>query len=435
MHTAALLSGTGTAPLPGSEASACSSASPHPARWLGNADPRGSCEFIPTPHPHPAVRFIHTADWHLGRLLHGLRLTEDQSYVLQQLIDLVREAKPDALIVAGDIYDRAVPPLDAVELLDHVLSEVVLGAGVPVILIAGNHDSPERLGFASRILTESGLHLFGFPAHPCGHVGFDDEHGPVHLYALPYADPPSVRECLAEPGLATHQDAMDACVGRIRGAHPAGKRSLLVGHAFVTGGEGCESERMLTVGGSGQVDAAAFAGFDYVALGHLHRPQSLAEGRVRYSGSLLKYSFSEAAHTKGVHMVEMGADGVCRVEEVPLEPRRDVRVLRGRFEDLVGAPRGNRDDYLMVELEDEGPVLDAVTRLRDVYPNLLHLKRVVDARGVDVPHARPDHRVLGDQELFARFFLDVTEVEITQPQREVFAGVLERMHTEREIPA
>jgi exonuclease SbcD len=381
------------------------------------------------------VRFIHTADWHLGRLLHGLHLTEDQSHVLEQLIALVREAKPDALIVAGDIYDRAVPPPDAVELLDHVLSEVVLGAGVPVVLIAGNHDSPERLGFASRILTERGLHLFGAPAHPCGHVGFNDEHGPVHVYALPYADPPVVRECLAAPELTTHQDAMDACVGRIRNAHPAGERSVVVGHAFVAGGEGCESERALTVGGSGQVDAAAFAGFDYVALGHLHRPQSLAEGKVRYSGSLLKYSFSEAAHTKGVHVVEMGPGRACRVEDVPLTPRRDLRRLRGRFEELLGPPRGNRDDYLLVELEDEGPVLDAVARLRDIYPNLLHLDRLALSRGAAVPHPRPDHRVLGDQDLFARFFLDVTEVEITRPQRDVFAGVLERMHTGGEIPA
>jgi exonuclease SbcD len=381
------------------------------------------------------VRFIHTADWHLGRLLHGLHLTEDQSHVLDQLIALVREAKPHALIVAGDIYDRAVPPPEAVELLDHVLSEVVLGAGVPVILIAGNHDSPERLGFASRILTSRGLHVFGVPADPCGHVALRDEHGPVHVYALPYADPPRVRECLREEGLATHQDATTASVRRIRGVHPAGERSVLVGHAFVAGGEGSESEREISVGGADRVDATTFNGFEYVALGHLHRPQSMAEGRVRYSGSLLKYSFSEAGHTKGVHLVEMGADRACRLEDVPLTPRRDVRRIRGRFEELLGTPRGNRDDYVLVELEDEGPVLDAVARLRAVYPNLLHLERLALARGADAPHARPDHRGVDDQELFARFFLDMTEVEITQPQRTAFTGVLERMHANPEIPA
>lgn len=381
------------------------------------------------------MRFIHTADWHLGRLLHGLHLTEDQSHVLDQLLALVRDTKPDALIVAGDIYDRAVPPPDAVGLLDHVLSEVVLGAGVPVVLIAGNHDSPERLGFASRILTDRGLHVFGAPAHPCGRVAFRDAHGPVHVYGLPYADPPAVRECLGEAGLATHQDAADALVRRVRAAHPAGERSVLVGHAFVAGGEGSESERQLSVGGADHVDAATFAGFDYVALGHLHRPQAMAGGRVRYSGSLLKYSFSEAAHTKGVHVVEMGADGVCRVEDVPLAPRRDLRRLRGCFDDLLGAPRGNPDDYLLIELEDEGPVLDAVSRLRDVYPNLLHLDRLALTRGADAPRARPDHRTLGDQELFARFFLDVTEVEITRPQRDAFTGVLERIHAGGEVPA
>ena len=373
------------------------------------------------------MRFIHTADWHLGRLFHGLHLTGDQEHVLEQLVALVRDTRPDALVVAGDVYDRAVPPPDAVNLLDHVLSEVVLGVGVPVVMIAGNHDSAERLGFASRILTDRGVHLFGTPTHPCGRVVLRDEHGPVHFYALPYADPAVMRATLGEADVSTHQDAMDACLRRVRETHPAGERAVLVGHAFVAGGEESESERTLSIGGADRVDAASLAGFDYVALGHLHRPQALAGGRVRYSGSLLKYSFSEAPHVKGVHVVEIGADGNCKVEDVPLTPRHDVRRLRGRFEDLLGPAQGNADDYLMVELEDEGPVLDAAPRLREVYPNLLHVDRLVLSRGAEGSHARPDHRALGDQELFARFFLDVTDVEITPPQRNAFVGVLERV--------
>jgi DNA repair protein SbcD/Mre11 len=384
------------------------------------------------------MRFIHTADWHLGRLFHGLHLTDDQAHFLDQLVSLMRDTKPDALIVAGDIYDRAVPPPEAVRVLDEFLREVALDLDVPIVMIAGNHDSADRLAFGSELLRHRGVHLFGPPSDPCGRVSFGDDHGEVDVYCLPYADPPRVRECLRDDTLLTHDDAMRASVERIRAARPEGRRSILVGHAFVGGGEGSDSERPLAIGGAELVSVDSLEGFDYVALGHLHRAQQMGGGRVRYSGSPLKYSFSEADHRKCVHVVEMDAAGRCVVEDVPLTARRDVRRVSGRFEDLLSDPArfGPREDYLMIELEDEGTVIDAVGRLREHYPHLLHIapKDRQQAVGSAVP--RGDHRRTSDDEVFSRFFLDVTGVEITAPQRQRFVDAVDRMAAEeREVNA
>lgn len=400
---------------------------------LGRASTHYAC---PASYPLSAaisVRFIHTADWHLGRLFHARHLTEDQAHVLEQLIGVIRDVRPDALIVAGDIYDRAVPPPDAVRLLGHFLREVALGLRVPVIMIAGNHDSPDRLGFGAELLRLQNVHIFGLPTDPCGRVTLDDGHGPVHVYCLPYAEPPLVRACLGEADLTSHEHAVRASVGRIRAAHHPGQRSILVGHAFVVGGEESrDSERPLSIGGADQVDAGCFEGFDYVALGHLHRPQRLADGRIRYSGSLLKYSFSEADHRKGVHLVEMNGAGRCHVEDIPLTPQRDVRRVRGRFEDLVSNPGayGSAQDYLLVELEDEGLILDAMGRLRERFPNVMHIERLNLGTSGPTNGARPNHRGARTEDLFSRFFLDMTGVEITRPQKEAFTTVLEQMERE-----
>lgn len=409
------------------------------------------------------MRFIHTADWHLGRLFHGLHLTEDQAYVLDRFVDLVRDVRPDALIVAGDVYDRAVPPPEAVTLLDDVLCRLVLDLEVPVVMIAGNHDSPDRLGFGSRLLAPQRLHVFGSATAEPGRVTFRDEHGPVHVYALPYAEPPVVRQCLDEDGVRTHDDAMRAQLERVRAAHPAGERSIVVAHAFVAGCAESESERPLSVGGAGTVDAACFAGFDYVALGHLHRPQWVAgrsgddrpndshgaaeaaeperEGRsrARYSGSLLKYSFSEADQPKSVSIVEMDADGHCVVEEIGLEPRRDVRRIEGELAELLerGKDDPRRDDYIMARLLDRGALLDPMGKLRDVYPNVLHIERPFLTEGRSGSGGpRPDHRRMTDDELFADFVRDVTGEPLTTVQRKALTQVLESLQAaEREVDA
>src|SRR4051794_15399990 len=239
------------------------------------------------------MRFIHTADWHLGRLFHGVHLTEDQRHALLQLVDVVKQERPDAVLIAGDIYDRAIPPPEAVDLLDEILCRLVIDLKIPVILIAGNHDSAQRLNFGARLVADRRLYVTGSLPRTCNPVVIADADGPVHVYSLPYAEPMVVRECVECDDVVDHDSAMKSLVGRIHQSRSPGGRAILMAHAFVAGGAECESERPLSVGGAGTVDASSLDGFDYVALGHLHCPQRIGKGQVRYSGSLLKYSFDE----------------------------------------------------------------------------------------------------------------------------------------------
>jgi exonuclease SbcD len=377
------------------------------------------------------VRFIHTADWHLGRILHNVRLVDDQAIVLDRLCELAKDARPDFVAVAGDVYDRAVPPREAVGLLDEVLSRLVRGLGVPVVLIAGNHDSPERLGFGSRLLAERGLHLAGVLSPEPARVVFEDAWGPVRVYSLPYAEPAVVRERLGFEDLPDHSAALRAVTDLVRNAHPDGARSIVLAHAFVAGGEECESERPLSVGGSGAVDAECFAGFHYTALGHLHRAQSAGNGNIRYSGSLLKYSFSEAEHHKSVNVVEMDREGNCTVEAVPLSPRRDVRRVQGTLEEIRARAEADscRDDYIMAVIEDREPILYLMDKLREIYPNTLHIERTRGVAGAASPE-RLDHRGMSESDLFAAFFRQVTGEDLSPEQRTAFETVVDRLHRE-----
>jgi exonuclease SbcD len=410
------------------------------------------------------MRLLHTADWHLGRIFYGQHLTEDQAHLLGQFVDLAREVRPGAILVAGDIYDRAVPPPEAVVLLDDVLFRLVLDLKVPVVMVAGNHDSPERLAFASRVLGRQGLHVFGGLAGLPAPVILEDEHGPVAIHAVPYAEPPVAREWLGasgeDDGVRDHDRAMRAVLNRLRletgpglpfarngglfetvGSTP---RSVLITHAFVAGGAVSESERPLSVGGAGTVDPSAFEGWSYVALGHLHRPQTAGADHVRYSGSLYRYSFDEADHAKTVNLVHIDGRGGLRVEGIPLQPRREVRRISGRLADLLSgsnllsgsAAGGSPDDYLMVTLLDDGPVHDAMGRLREAYANVLHIERagLLGAAGSgDGPGH--DHRRVTDRELFGAFYADVTGSELTAGEGETLDSILEDLtRREREVP-
>lgn len=383
------------------------------------------------------MRFVHTADWHLGRIFFGVHLTEDQAHVLEQVIDLVKSSGAAALVVAGDVFDRSVPPPDAVDLLDDVLSRLALDVGVPVILIAGNHDSPQRIQFGSRLLRSRQLHIFGGLTREIGVVTLEDDAGPVDFHALPYAEPPVVRECFEDGQVIDHHTAMRRCVRSCQAFSPNGRRRVLIAHAFVQGGSGCESERPLTVGGAGTVDTNCFEGFDYVALGHLHDPQEFADGRIRYSGSLLRYSFSEGQR-KVAKVVEMDASGRCTVEAVALVPRRQFRGISGTFEEILRGPQDgqSRDDYLEVTLLDRGALLDTMTRIRQTYPNALHLVRPFLNSAADGESVRIDHVKMTDAELFSDFFRQVTGEPIGQPQAAAFANVIDAMRQrEREAAA
>ena len=365
------------------------------------------------------MRILHTSDWHLGRLFHGSHLTEDQAHLLDQFVDLVDEARPDLVLIAGDIYDRAIPPPEAVELLSDTLGRIVLGHGVRVAAVAGNHDSPRRIDFGAQMLAKQRLNLFGCCSSEAGHLILGDDHGPVHIYALPYAEPALVRQEFGLDDCRDHDAALTVQLDAIQAAHPAGERSVLMAHAFVSGGVMSDSERPLSVGGAGEVDPTRFTGFDYVALGHLHCPQDIAGERIRYSGSLMKYSFNEIAHAKGVDLVEIDAQGGIKREQYHLIPRRDLRLLEGELEELTANPDKSHsvDDYLLVRLTDHGALLDAMGRLREVYPNVLHVERPEMLPG-DVNETDAErHRQMGDAELFAAFFEQVGGAALTDDER------------------
>jgi exonuclease SbcD len=321
------------------------------------------------------ARFLHSADWHLGRILHGVHLTEDQAWVLERFVTLAKDTKPDAILISGDLYDRAQPPAEAVELFSEVLAEIVLDLKIPVIAIAGNHDSAERIASFAPLLAKAGLHMSGGVGALQSPVIIEDAHGPVHIHSIPYAEPVMVRHALGleDPG---HEAALAALTARIREADPQ-PRKVVLAHAFVAGGQESESERSLSaVGGAGQVSSGVFEGFSYTALGHLHQPQCAGSEQVRYSGSLLKYSFSESQQNKGVNLVEMDAKGEVQVESIPLGAQRDLRVIEGSLEEILGtAPEEGREDYLSICLTNTGKVFDAMGKLRRVYPNVLHLER------------------------------------------------------------
>lgn len=373
------------------------------------------------------MRFLHTADWHLGRLFHARSLIEDQAHILDQFVALVRDVRPDAVLIAGDVYDRAVPPPDAVALLDDVLARIVVQAGVPVVMIAGNHDSAQRLDFGARLMTAQGLHVAGRTSAAACCVSLRDKHGEVRIYALPYAEPAVVRDALGLE-LPSHEAALAAQLDAIRAAHPAGVRSVAVAHAFVVGGAVSESERPLSVGGSGAVAAEVFAGFDFVALGHLHRPQTIG-ARVHYAGSLLKYSLSEASHAKSVSLVELDGDGAVRIEPIALQPARNLRVLEGKLATLIdgAAADPQRDDYIHAVLTDTGALLDPMARLRQAYPNALAIERAVLARTGSAGEAGRRLRELDTGALFASFFREVADADLDPDQRRTLDDLLAAM--------
>ena len=391
------------------------------------------------------MRLIHTADWHLGRLFHNQRLTEDQEYVLRQLVELVADVRPAAVIVAGDLYDRAVPPTEAVDLLDHVLTELVDRLGIPVVAIAGNHDSAARVGFASRLLRGRGLHLVGELPQAVSPIILRDEHGPVRVSALPFADPAEARPVYGDPDIHDQQAVTAAGVARALAAAEPNERHVLVAHAFVAGGLESESERPLSVGGAQQVSAATFAGVDFVALGHLHRPQTCGSEAVRYAGSLLKYSFAEHAHEKSVGVVDIGAPGsaageagqagraAVTVETVQLSPRRGVRRVEGTLAELLerGPADPHRDDYVLASLLDRGALLDPIGQLRDVYPNTLSIERPLYEVIGAADQRRPRPGSVGDLELFGTFFRYATGDDLSLAERAELAAVIDALDRRR----
>lgn len=370
------------------------------------------------------MRLLHTADWHLGRVFHGRSLLEDQAAVLDELVRMVRDQRPDAVLVAGDIYDRSVPPADAVRLLDETLTRIVVGLGTPVFLIAGNHDGPDRLSFGARLMAGAGLRVEAVPVATPGASVLADAHGEVEIFALPYAEPPMMRNVLGgEAEVPDHAAVLAAQMAAVRRARDPSRRLVVMAHAFVAGGIDSESERPLVVGTAASVPSTVFDGAHYVALGHLHRPQRVARDAIRYAGSLMKYSFSEASHVKGATLVELDAAGDVRAESLALPAPRDLRIVEGSLAELLVAAAADpaRDDYLLARLDDRGALLDAMPRLRAAYPNALAIERPAIAAGGGAG-AAPRHARIGLIELFESFVADISGETLDEPSRDYVAG-------------
>ena len=313
------------------------------------------------------MRFLHIADLHLGRRLNGLSLLEDQKYILDRLVELAGDC--DAVLIAGDVYDRPQPGGEAVRLAGDFLTRLA-GAGRPVYMIAGNHDGGDLVEYCRALLSGAGIHAEGgFDGALHRHV-LKDAYGEVHVYLLPFIKPVHVRRALNDDAIQTYEDAVRAAVATAK-LDPAA-RSVLVAHQYVTGAALSDSEQRI-VGGLDQVPAEAFDGFDYVALGHLHAPQRLAGGRVCYAGSPLKYALTEEHQRKGAAIVELREKGTIIFEHVPLRPLRDVRTVTGILADIA-APNLASDDYVGAVLTDELPPPDPLGALRIVYPNLIALR-------------------------------------------------------------
>ena len=371
------------------------------------------------------MKIIHTADWHLGKSLKNQSLIDDQNYILQEFLKLVEEEKPDAIIIAGDIYDRSIPPVDAVNLFDEVIFKIV-EKKIPVLCISGNHDSAGRLNFGSRIFERSKFFIETLPNENPKNVVLEDKFGEVYFSLIPFFEPVTMQDKISAEKI--NADAANKFyIAQARKNIPANKRSVAVAHLFVTGGKVSDSERKF-VGAVENVSAENFSSYNYTALGHLHKPQTMKKSGcvVRYSGSILKYSFDEVKFDKGVTVVEIDGGGEVKFEHMNLIPRRDVRVVEDTFENLLKFAR--TEDYIHANLTDKNHVLNAMEKLRNsAFPNILSIKFLNLERELETAATlREDVSVL---EQFADFYEYSTGEKLAGEYRATMENVLDDLKT------
>ena len=362
------------------------------------------------------MKFIHTADLHIGKIVCEHSMLDEQRHILARILEAVDSEKPDAVLIAGDVYDKPVPSAEAVAVLDDFLVELA-ARKVRTFVLSGNHDSAERIAFGGRLMGKSGVHVSQVYSGKFAPVTLSDSEGEVDVWMLPFVRPVNVRACLAgddeRDAVKDYTSAVKAALAQMH--FTQGRRNVLLAHQFVTGAERSESEE--NVGGLDNVDATVFAAFDYVALGHIHKPQNVLKGddgtvRARYSGTPLKYSLSEAVHKKSLTVVELNA-GKNVLREIPLVPLHDVREIRGTFAEIISpefrnaqVAAGNKlDDFVYIKLTDENDVPDAAQKLRGIYPNLMMLaydnERTRNQADVGIAEAIDEKKPM---ELFGEFF-------------------------------
>ena len=375
------------------------------------------------------MKFIHTSDWHIGRQFHNVSLLDDQRHVLEQVIEHIKNQSVDAVIIAGDIYDRSVPPAAAVSLLDEVLNTICSDLGVPVILIPGNHDGAERLRFGSNQLSQAGLHIIGDLNQITQPVILNKNGCEVSFYGIPYNDPESVRNHFSVD-VSSHDEAHQFLVEQINAVKTDTAINVLISHCFIDGAEASESERPLSIGGADRVSVEPFKAFNYVALGHLHNPQHKGAEHIRYSGSILKYSFSEQRQQKGVTLVEMNEKGLKSTTHLPLTPLRDMRILEGDLETLLkqGSTDPNNQDYLLIRLTDQSAILDPMSKLRQVYENVLHIEKTW-LQDSGTLQANREKLKRGELEMFQDFFKQISGNDLTTEQQTAIKNIITTIRT------
>ncbi len=373
------------------------------------------------------MKLIHLSDLHLGKRLNEFSLLEDQRYILTQILSLIAGEQPDGVLLAGDIYDKSVPPAEAVQLFDFFLTRLA-DQGIPVFVGNGNHDSAERLAFGARLMSGRGVYVAPVYDGRVRRVCLEDAYGEVQIHLLPFLKPALVRHVFPGEETGSYQEAVAAAVSHMELDRAA--RHVLVAHQFVTGASRCESEEA-PVGDLDNVDAAVFEGFDYVALGHLHSPQRVGRESLRYCGTPLKYSFAEAGQEKTLTVVELGEKGSVLVRELPLRPLRDLRKLRGTYLEVTARSfyEGfNREDYVHITLTDEEDIPDWLAKLRVIYPNLMQLaydnRRT---RGGGVAGGSADLKQKSELALFEEFYERQNNQAMSGEQREFARRLIEEI--------
>ena len=407
------------------------------------------------------MRFLHTADWHLGRIFYGQYLTDDQAHVLEnQFFSILKDEKIDGILLAGDIFDRAVPPIEAVELWDSIITRLAMDYKVPLFVVSGNHDGAERLEVGRSMLSRSGIHIWGSPHHALQPFEFEGADGKVAICPMPFSEPRRIGDALGLDATASKPVDIDmtedslfsyveteeqvpvslnlhnydqmyqAWSDYLYKQVPKGMRSIAISHAFVMGGEVGGSERTLSVGGSEQVSPQVFKDFHYTALGHLHGAQRMGADYIRYSGSPLKYSFDEHTQKKSFTIIDMDAKGKVDISTIPVEAKRDVVILEGYFEDLLNNKElqaKHKDDYVQARLLDTMPIMDGMAKLRQVY----HRCMTIDLAGrVAAPVADMGDAVfkeLNERQLFNQFAETVWKEPLTEREQQYINSVWDRI--------
>ncbi|GAA0091155.1 exonuclease SbcCD subunit D [Paraclostridium bifermentans] len=391
------------------------------------------------------MKIIHTSDWHIGKIVNEFSMIEDQKYILNRLIDLIEKEKPEVLIIAGDVYDRSIPPVEAVELLNETLSNLIIDKKVKVLAISGNHDGGERLSFGSQILEKNGLYIAGRDDELYKHVVIKDGEKNVSFYLIPYKDPALTRKILDEKEIKSHNDAMKFVVEKIKEDMNKEEVNILVGHGYVTmkredaiecienkyevaNLETSESERPLSIGGTDLIDGKIFDDFDYVALGHLHGRQKIGREEMKYSGSILKYSFSEVKQKKGVYILDINKKDEIDIEFKCLKPVRDLRVIKGNIEELIEEAREveeGKEDYIQAILTDDGELINPMEKLRAVYPNTMLITRERKREiSEDKTSAKGEYKRKSKLELFKEFYEDLGSGDYTEEKEVVLMNTI-----------